>query len=118
MEAMIPTPDEVAALVKKLRRLGICDPACQGRCRECPQTVADKAADALESLSPPGGIVKDAERYRWLRDRAESQFRCTLTVPHADAEQEYEHQWFGKMAAEHLDKYIDAAMLSARERKE
>ena len=33
-----------------------------------------QAADALESLSPPAGMVKDAERYRWLR----SEEVCTV----------------------------------------
>ena len=65
---MIPTPDEVAALVKKLRRLGLCDPACHGRCRECPQTVADKAAAALESLSPPAGMDTAERLLRKIQD--------------------------------------------------
>lgn len=51
---------------------------------------------------------RDAERYRWLRDHSEGRFVSTATL--RLGEEEYKHEWFGKMAGEYVDKAIDAAL--------
>ena len=66
---------------------------------------------ALSSLS------EDAGRYRWLRDHAGGTFQLKVTTPTTDSEGEYEHTLFGKMAAEYLDKCIDAALSAGDERE-
>jgi phage terminase large subunit GpA-like protein len=55
--------------------------------------------------------AEDAKRYRWLRDHCDSQFRPVARVPcDYDENTDYEIQWFGKMAGEYLDKFIDEAI--------
>ena len=106
---MTPTPDEVAALIKRLRDILKFDDDL---------TEDDKlrleAADALDSLSPPAGIVKDAERYRWLRSKVGTEVgQGDVLVYIIDREQVFQEPLRAQ-----IDAAIDAAMLSARERKD
>jgi len=50
-----------AAMVRRLNKVAYmaCDPACQGRCKECPADVIRKAAAFIASSG------RDAERYRY-----------------------------------------------------
>ena len=73
-----------------------------------------QAADALESLSPPAGMVKDAERYRWLRSKVGTEAgQGDVLVYIIDREQVFQEPLRAQ-----IDAAIDAAMLSARERKD
>ena len=163
---MTPTPDEVAALVRRLRDILKFDDDL---------TEDDKlrleAADALESISPPAGMeqiralvksaltasdnslrwyieqidtatqagqnsaaapsqeghavgpasavppagmVKDAERYRWLRSKVGTEVgQGDVLVYIIDREQVFQEPLRAQ-----IDAAIDAARLSARERKE
>lgn len=66
-----------------------------------PIEVATAIADLCE-MRPEEALRKDAERYRWLRDRHDK-----------GDEQAFVYGARGK-----LDEYIDAAMASEREPKE
>ena len=66
------------------------------------KAASQEARVALESLSPPAGMVKDAERYRWLKDHVSPE------KPGAWA------HYVGCWVVNTMDVAIDAA----RERKE
>ena len=71
----------------------------------------DAAYRVMRPLDPyVVALERDAGRYRWLRDHAGGTFQLKVTTPTTDSEGEYEHTLFGKMAAEYLDKCIDAAL--------
>jgi len=58
---------EAVKLAASLRALGVCEAGCEGRCRVCPQEVADKAADTLLSLSVSAArLTEDNKRLRQL----------------------------------------------------
>ena len=37
-------------IVERLRLMLACDPGCEGRCHDCPTSVASEAADEIERL--------------------------------------------------------------------
>lgn len=37
-------------LVKLARQHSLCDPECEGRCMECPQSVVQEAIDEIKKL--------------------------------------------------------------------
>ena len=80
---------------------------------------ADAAVNSGRPTSPAApDDALDARRYRWLRDKAEHQFRVNSVLPAETGgnpvDYEYEHQWFGKMAAEYLNATIDAAIAAQK----
>ena len=101
IEETMTTPDEVAALVKRLRTFKLTGPEIDA--------IRDEAADALESLSPPAGMVmmRRARIEQYLKD-----VLATLDAVQAGAGSDD----FRKELQEEITELETA--LSARERKE
>ena len=45
-------------IVERLRSMLACDPGCEGRCHDCPTSVASDAANEIERLSKYETTVK------------------------------------------------------------
>jgi hypothetical protein len=50
------------ALPQRLRELDVCESGCEGRCRECPQDVANDAANEIQTLRPANAALLAAAK--------------------------------------------------------
>lgn len=57
----------------------------------------------------------DAERYRWLREHANTQFTLSAQLPATDGCGDLDVQWYGGLRKEHQDAAIDAALAAKGE---
>lgn len=61
-----------------------------------------------ESSAPEAGLIKDAERYRWIRDKSLGQFEHPICVTQKRVERGM--QYVGPLVGKPLDEAIDAAI--------
>ena len=83
--------------------------ACLMSSEWTPAELENLIEDLRDALVELKARDEDAERYRWLRDSAESQFRTVAKLPGVNEGDEIETVWFGGIRADFLDAAIDAA---------
>lgn len=51
--------NQTTELVMRLRSLNACEPGCEGRCDECPNSLVRSAADEIERLRRLLWMIQD-----------------------------------------------------------